>query len=105
MVLRFVASWAEVERAAGVYDWSGLTEQVARAHELGYRVVVCLSGSNPLYLAPGELPSPLSGESLTRWVEFVRSAVRTLGRSLWAVEIWDSPAALPAQLYAYVLKS
>ncbi len=111
MILRFVATWADVERAAGVYDWSGLAEETARLHGLGYRVVLCLSGSNPLYLPAGELPSPLAGESLPRWVEFVRSAVRTLGSALWVLEIWDSPdgtASGPAfapDLYAFLLKS
>jgi len=108
MVLRFVASWADVERTPGTYDWSGLAQEVARVRGLGYRVVLCLTGSNPLYLPAGEPPSPYSGDSLARWVEFVRSAVRELGSALTVLEVWDSPGAAPAfppDLYAFLLKS
>lgn len=113
-VMRLTASWGEIEREAGVYDWSAIEPAVARLHASGYRLALCLTGSNPLYLPDGSPPSPLVGDSLDRWVAFVRSAVSSFAGRVGVYELWDGPARPPEgstgpaydpAIYAFVLKS
>ncbi|MBZ5639684.1 MAG: hypothetical protein LAO51_13140 [Acidobacteriia bacterium] len=111
---RVVARWSEIETEKGVYDWSRLEPAVAKLSGAGFRVALCLTGSNPVYLADGSAPSPLTGDSVQAWTNFVRSAVRSFAGRVKVFEIWDGPAtplpdrqgpAFDPQVYAYVLKS
>ncbi len=109
---RLVASWARIEQEAGVYDWSEIGPAVASLRETGFRVVLCLTGSNPLHLPPGKAPSPLEGRSLDAWVAFTRSAARTFAGEVAAFEIWDAPdrasggtEAFDPGVYAFLLKN
>lgn len=106
-VVRLVARWGEVETVAGRYDWEPVSDRVARLHAAGYRIVLCLTGSNPLFLEGGARPSPLLGDSVAHWGDFVRSAVRALSPWVSVLEIWDAPGpeSFPAAEYAYLLKN
>lgn len=86
---RLQADWAEIERGAGVYDWSALEPVVSGLERAGYRVVLGLTGSNPRYLTGGEALPPAAGESLQAWLDFVRSAVRVFAGAVETVEIWS----------------
>ncbi len=111
--VRLTARWEEVENERGVYDWSGLDPAVSHLTSLGFHVALCLTGSNPLYVASGKPPSPLEGSSLDGWVSFVRSAVRSFAGRVRVFEIWDGPSRMDAagqpayepSIYAFVLKN
>ena len=64
LVARIVARWDEVETEKGVYDWSTIAPAVEALAAGRFRVVLCLTGPNPLHLADGKPPSPLEGDSL-----------------------------------------
>lgn len=109
--VRLVARWADVERTAGTFDWTALEPEIDRLHASGWRVTMCLTGSNPLHVPDGRPPSPVEGSSVERWIDFVRSAIRTFAGRIGAVEIWDDPAQGPGaapgfepSTYAYLLK-
>lgn len=106
-LVRLVARWAEVETTPGRFDWTALEPTISRLHDAGYRVVLCLTGSHPAYLDDGAPPSPYAGESVARFADFARSAVRTLGRRVGEYEIWDAPdpSAFPPEVYSFVLKA
>lgn len=106
LVARIVARWDEVETEKGVYDWSRIAPAVETLAAGRFRIVLCLTGSNPLYLPEGKAPSPIEGDSLAAWTAFVRSAVRSFAPGVAVFEIWDGPAAAfdPA-IYGFVLKS
>lgn len=107
--VRLVARWSDVETERGVYDWSGLESDVARIVQAGAEPVVCLTGSNPLFVEGGRPPSPAEGESVQGWLGFVRSAVRAFSDRVSLFEIWDRPAAGESRfdpaVYAFLLKN
>jgi hypothetical protein len=110
LTVRLTAQWPEVEREAGVYDWSRYGGAIAALVESGHRVVLCLTGTHPLYLPAGGPPSPFEGDSLQAWVGFARSAVREFGGRVELFEIWDwvGPAdrtRLEPTTYAFLLKN
>lgn len=110
---RLQAEWAAIEKRAGVYDWSVLEQVITGLDRAGYRVVLGLTGSNPIYLPDGGAPSPAAGDALQAWLGFVRSAVRAFAGTVEAVEIWsgggrgDAPCwtAFDPQGYAFLLKN
>ncbi len=114
LAARLVARWSDVESEKGVYDWSRLEPALAKLSGAGFRIALCLTGSNALYLPDGSAPSPLTGDSVQGWTGFVRSAVRSFAGRVGVFEIWDGPAqpmpgrqgpAFDPAVYAYVLKS
>ncbi len=104
--VRLTARWGDVERRPGVFDWSDTDRRVAMLGQAGHPVVLCLTGTNALHVAEGELPSPAAGGSLEAWLGFVRSAVRAFAGRVAVFEIWDDPsrAGWEAATYAFVLK-
>ena len=53
LVARIVARWDEVETEKGVYDWSRIAPAVETLAAGRFRIVLCLTGSNPLYVSEG----------------------------------------------------
>ena len=107
--VRLVVEWSRVERERGVYDWSWLEPLVDDLSTAGKRPVLCLTGSNPLYVGGGRPPSPLEGDSIAGWLEFVRSAASTFGTRVRLFEIWDRPdqgdEPFDPDGYAFLLKN
>jgi hypothetical protein len=107
--VRLTAEWAAIERERGAYDWSTIESAVRRLDDAGHRPVLCLTGSNPLYLPEGGPPSPFVEESVRAWLAFVRSAVLSLGSGVAVFEIWDRPdlpgTEFDPEIYAFVLKN
>ena len=63
--------WSQVERNKGVYRWANYDETFRRAAEMGYRVIVTVTG-NPSWAAPIDC-GPVT--DLPALVEFMRRAV------------------------------
>ena len=114
LAARLVARWSEIEGEKGVYDWTRVEPAVAKLSGAGFKLALCLTGSNVLYLPDGGAPSPLAGDSVEAWTGFVRSAVRSFAGRVQVFEIWDGPArpvagregpAFEPAIYAFVLKS
>ncbi|MDX1390524.1 MAG: hypothetical protein R3344_15150, partial [Acidobacteriota bacterium] len=107
--VRLTVEWARVEHQRGVYDWSFLEPVIRDLTVTGKQPVLCLTGSNPLYLDNDAPPSPLAGDSIAGWIAFVRSAAREFASSVGVFEIWDRPdradAPFDPESYGFLLKS
>jgi hypothetical protein len=90
---RIEVDWSAVERIEGVYDWTEAVRAVEGLTRAGYRPVVALGGTNPLYLPDGGGPSPLVAASMDGWTRFLRGAVSSFGD---AVSIFEIALAVPA---------
>lgn len=104
------ALWQEVEREPGSYDWSALEPAVSALAASRYRIALCLSGTNPLYIADGGPPSSANLRGLEAWLAFLREAVRRFGDRVATFQIWEVTPAdggetdLDAAGRAFVLK-
>jgi hypothetical protein len=106
-IVRVEARWDLIERVPGAYDWTAIAPAVEALDRAGYRTALALTGSHPHYLPGGGLPSPLVGRSLEAWLEFVRSAARTLAGRVEVFELGETrPGASDddADVRALVLK-
>ena len=75
---RIEVSWERIERIEGAFDWTGVVPTIDSLVAAGYRPVVALVGSNPLYLADGTGPSPLVDGSM----DAVRATPSSPGRRI-----------------------
>jgi len=106
-VVRLEARWDRIERVPGAYDWTAIAPAVDALDRAGYRVALGLSASHPHYLPDGGSPSPLAGESMQAWIEFLRSAARTLAGKVELFELGESVPGVTdeaADIQALVLK-
>jgi hypothetical protein len=101
LAVRLAATWSEIEREPGVYDWSRLEPAIAALKGAGQPTVLALVGDNPLHPAGSDGRPPLDP-----WVAFVRSAVRTFAGSVGTFELGAGPerGGDPA-VYAFFLKN
>jgi hypothetical protein len=102
---RLGASWREIEKQKGIYDWSATDAAFDAALENGITPFVCLAVSNRLYCkeAPAgdpretevygsnPLPPTSSPEALQAWLRFVRSAVERYEEKIHYWEVWNEP--------------
>ncbi|MCP3977931.1 MAG: hypothetical protein GY716_01190 [bacterium] len=105
--IRVHARWADVERERGSYAWDDVAAKVDAAAG-AHRVILCVSGSNPLYGSGQGLPSVIDGDSLDGWRNFVRSAAREFAGRLAVLELWDrvgTRAGIEARDYAFLFKT
>jgi len=104
--VRVSVAWAAVEAVPGVFDWSGVTPQVAALAASGARVTLCVNGESPFHpreSVPGGVPD---GAWLAGWSSLLRSAVAAFGNTVSVVEIGEHPErTFDAASYAFVLKS
>ncbi len=106
--IMFEASWADIERTPGEYDWQFAREAVDQLAEGGFRVAVRLVGPRPAHMAPGGIPRVEEDEVLPAWLSFARSAVRGLGAAVEGYQIWDSLAddrGFDPAGYSFLLKN
>ncbi len=105
-LVRLEADWARIEVERGAYDWSAHDAAIERLAGAGFEVGLALGGRNPLYLAAGQVPSPLVAGSLEGWLAFVRGAVHRFHGRVLTFEIGDDPrgAGFDADTFALVLK-
>ena len=77
-VARLEARWETIEAVPGTFDWTRFLRALEALDRAGYAAVVALTGSHSYYLPAGGPASPLAGDSLRAWLDFVRSAARSL---------------------------
>lgn len=95
--VRLSASWTDVERESGVYDWSRIDPVVESLHAGGRGIVLALSGGNGLYD---------EAHRLEGFTAFVRSAVRTFAGRIEAIELGEGPRpGVDTAVEAFALKS
>ena len=100
LMVRLTADRSGFEVAPGQYDWADLNARIDQLSAAGAVISLCLEGT----------PTPLIEGSMAGWLQFVRNAVRSLGERVAVYEILDLPSgdatrpAVPAEVYAYVLK-
>ena len=106
-IVRLEARWDQVERVPGAYDWTAIAPAVDTLDRAGYRVVLALTSTHPHYLPDGATVSPLVGDSMQAWLEFLRSAARTLAGRVELFELGKTVAGRSdeaADIQALVLK-
>lgn len=114
LYVHLIADWSEIERTPGDYEWSMLQARVTALISGGYQPVLCLTGSNPLYLSTGGLPSPQTPEALDAWLAFVRNGVASFKGQVLTYQILDRLRPVPLtgddsfvdpEAYAFLLKT
>lgn len=96
---RVQVGWADVERSAGVYDFSKLNGIVDGMKAQGVNPWLQLSYGNPVYADGGDATSasPVTAAGTpgrTAWINFVKATVATYNTSARKVtewEIWNEP--------------
>src|SRR5262245_10532800 len=112
LYVRIEVHWAEVEPAAGTFEWTAADSVVQRFRARGHEPIIDLWGGNPLY---GEdiLRPPAAGDAkaLEGWDRFVREAARhfksqarvfQIGKTPNAEAIWGGVDS--AKSYAFLIK-
>jgi polysaccharide biosynthesis protein PslG len=102
---RLNASWGEIEKEKGKYNWEETDKAFATALDKGIIPFVCISGSNKLY--SGEtpkieginkeiygssiLPPTNNNSALTAWLKFVKEVILRYKGKINYWEIWNEP--------------
>ena len=87
-------SWRDIEVAPGVYDFSRLDAQVARANAAGAEVTLVL-GMTPDFYASTAAGKTSNPTDLTAWTNYVRAVVTRYGataagpRRIAAYQVWN----------------
>jgi len=112
LYVRIEVHWAEVEPAAGTFEWAAADSVVQRFAGRGHEPVIDLWGGNPLY-GDDIFKPPTAGDAkaLEGWDRFVREAARhfknharifQIGKTPNADAIWGSVDS--AKSYAFLIK-
>lgn len=85
-------SWATLEPAHNVFDWSSMDRWMAVAARHGLRIMA-LPGDAPRWATPSWNIAPASGQSLAEFAEFVRALLQRYGTN---GAFWRAHPELPA---------
>lgn len=102
---RLNASWSEIERERGVYNWEKNDQAFAYALDNGITPFVCFAGANRLYCKESEEKDPRQREiygssrmpptkdpkALAAWLRFVKATVERYKEKIHYWEIWNEP--------------
>lgn len=102
---RLHASWDEIEKESGQYDWSETDQAFEAVLKAGITPFVTLDGSNPLYVDSvtyddpklaeiygySSRPPTANPEAMEAWLQFTEAVIERYKGQIQYWEIWNEP--------------
>lgn len=102
---RLNASWSEIEKEKGKYDWERTDEAFSAALQVGITPFVSIAGTNKFYVktrtdldpklaeiyGTKRLPPTSNPEAFSAWLEFVSKLIDRYKEKIKYWEIWNEP--------------